>query len=57
MMLKSVDNKQLPLLNNLKLNRTYSVVRAKASCQGWDSVGNGYFGCPVIGSEPVSSII
>ena len=53
MMLKSVANKQL----SLKLNRTCCLVRAKASCEGWDSVSNDYFDCPVVGSEPVSSIM
>lgn len=56
MMLKSIDNKQLSLLNNLKVNKICSLVRAKASCQGWDNAGKDYFDCLVIESELVSSI-
>lgn len=57
MMLKSIDKKQLSLLNNLKPNRAWSFVCAKASCQGWASVGHDYFGCCVIGSESFNSLI
>lgn len=34
-----------------------SLARAKASCQGWDSVDSNYFDCLVIGSKSVGSVI